>query len=209
MRALSLFLALGLGACGAQAPAPAAAPTGGSECPFLPEFRQLEPTLAGLSPVQAAVEWDRYMSSHENPEACEAAEVDRRLAALERDLFSIVSNGQHIASQAVFRCNRFDPVTARCEEPMADGTTGPIAPEAGSPLSGLAQPFAVVSELPRAALVGIYVVAMSDALDGRAATRLTTPASEVALPPGAHDVALMAIYETDGSWRYRKAVWYF
>lgn len=84
MRLRWLCLALGLGACAVQPQASPAAPTGGSECPFLPEFLQLEPTLAGLSPAEAAAQWDRYMASHENPEACEAAEVKERPGPIER-----------------------------------------------------------------------------------------------------------------------------
>jgi hypothetical protein len=203
----ALTSALAAHACTPQPEVSAA--VGEDECPYLPEFRQVEQDVRGLSPVQAAAEWDRYLLQHENPAFCEAADVDRRLGELERDLFLIVTDGQRIPCQLVLRCNQFDPVTAQCRGPMEDGTTGPLSPGVGTPLSGTHEPFAIVSSLPGTTVEGLFVTSMGDALDGRPATRLSMDLSAVTLSSGARNVILMAIYRTTGSWAYRKAVWYF
>jgi hypothetical protein len=52
------------------------------------------------------------------------------------------------------------------------------------------------------------VISLADALDGKPAQRLSGD-SKFELPSGTKDVAVVAVYEVQGTWRYRKVVWYF
>jgi len=185
---------------------PAAVEEGG--CPYLPQFIELRPKLAGLPPAKAAAALQAYSATHENPQACEATEIDRLLGDLEKQLFVLVSGEQRLAAQVVFRCNQFDSQSARCDSPMADGTSHPLS-FGIQPLPGPAGPnLQFQSEQPGAELIGIYQIALGDALDGKAATSLGN-VSPVAVPASSQDSALIAIYRTTGPWRYRKVVWYF
>ena len=177
-------------------------------CPYLAEYRRLRPTLPRMSSQSAAAAIERYASTHENPEGCEAADIDRRLASLEKSQFQLRFEHQQWSAHAVFRCNEFDAKSGRCFGPMEDGT---------AQMDGLGKPplrrprgEAIVATSHRTArLVGLYSTTLADALDGRAPTSL--PMSEpLTLPAGQRGSrVLMAVYTTEGAWRYRKAVWYF
>lgn len=187
-----------------------ATPAVSDTCPYLPAYRQLQSTLPGMTAAQASTALESYAATHDNPEGCEAADLDRRLGDAERALFSLRTQDQRrLPAQAVYRCNEFDPATATCRSPMEDGTAHPmsagIAPFAPPPAPALA----VASERKGATLQSVYIVSLADALDGRPATRLTLQAGSTTLPAGARDLALIAIFKTKGPWRYRKAVWYF
>lgn len=186
-----------------------ATPAVSDTCPYLPAYRQLQSTLPGMTARQASSALESYAATHDNPEGCEAADLDRRLDEAERTLFSLrLQDQRRLPAQAVYRCNEFDPVTAACWSPMEDGTAHPTS--AGiAPLAPPAQAFTVGSERQGAKLQSVYVVSLADAVDGRPATRVKLQGGSATLPAGAKDVALIAIYKTKGPWRYRKAIWYF
>jgi len=184
-------------------------PAIGDTCPYLPAYRQLQSKLPGMSARQASAALESYAATHDNPEGCEAADLDRRLGEAERELFSLRFQDQRrLPAQAVYRCNDFDPMTTACRSPMEDGTAHPLS--AGiAPLAPPTQAFTVDSERQGVKLQSIYVVSLADAVDGRPAKRVKLQGGSATLPSGAKDVALIAIYRTKGPWRYRKALWYF
>lgn len=191
------------------APYPVTAQQAQDECAYLPAFQKLLTQLPILSPSQAAVALAGYVSSHENPENCEYSEIDRLLAGQEVKLFGFVAGNTRQDAQVVYRCNQFDPRTARCESPMMDETAHPFS--AGIP--SLAMPdtrrIKLITELPGATLAAIYRVSLANALDGKVATLLSSGKSEISFPSSTKGMALIAIYKTSGPWRYRKVVWYF
>ena len=69
---------------------------GGDTCPYLPESRQLRETLPKLPAAQAAAALDRYSATHDNPEGCEAADIDSRLALLEARQFHAIEGRRQI-----------------------------------------------------------------------------------------------------------------
>jgi len=159
---------------------------------------------------QASAALESYAATHGNPEGCEAADLDRRLGEAERELFLLRRRDQRsLLAQAVYRCNEFDPVTAACRSPMEDGTAHPMSAGIASLALPPGQAFTVVGERNGAKLQSVYIVSLADALDGRPATRVKMQNGSATLPAGAKDVALTAIFKTNGPWRYRKAIWYF
>jgi len=62
----------------------------------------------------------------------------------------------------------------------------------------------ILSRKGDAELIGIYQIALSDALDGKAAVSLGN-ASPVAVPASSRDSALIAIYPTTGPWRIARS----
>lgn len=186
-------------------PAHAAVP-----CPVLPEFKRATGAAARLPAARAASTLEAYAATHENPEACEAFELDRRLGLIEARLFVLRHGEKRVAAQLVARCNEFDPTTARCSSPMEDGTARPAALGV-KPLSEvLSGPLEFEnSRNGTSSLLGVYVIRLSDAVDGRAATPVQPVGGELRLPRGLQNFALMAVFKTEGAWRFRKAVWYF
>lgn len=191
--------------CIASVPAAAA-----DNCPYLPDYVQLRQQLHGMPPVEAVAALERYSSSHENPEACEAIEIDRQSGALERQLFTLDDGRQRVAAHAVYRCNRVDLRTARCDGPVEDGTAHPMS--LGEPSARLQHAPSNAdfrTELRGSALHRVYMVSLADALDGRAARRLIVRHGKVRISEDARNVAIVAIYRTNGPlWRFRKAVWW-
>ena len=149
----------------AFAPYPATAQQTQGACAYLPAFQALSAQLPSLSPSQAAAALSRYVASHDNPENCEYSEIDRLLTEQETKLFRFFADETRQDAQMVYRCNQFDPRTARCDSPMADNTAHPF--NAG--ISPLAIPdskrITFVSALPGATLAAIYKVTLADALD--------------------------------------------
>ena len=177
-------------------------------CPYLPEYRGLRATLPRMSPQGVAAAIERYASTHENPDGCEAADIDRRLAALEKSQFQLRFDRARWSAHAVFRCNEFDPKSGRCVGPMEDGTAQVGGTSNAQPLRPRGKAIVATSH-QTARLVGLYVTTLANALDGRAPISL--PMSEaLELPAGSRgSQVLIAVYTTEGAWRYRKAVWYF
>lgn len=141
--------------------------------------------------------------------SCEYSEIDRLLAIEEAKLFQFIAEGTKQTAQVVYRCNQFDPRTARCESPLEDNTAHPFS----SGISPLTIPdgkqIKFISALPRANLAAVYRVSLADALDGKSATLLSSGTETIAFPSSAKNIALIAIYTTQDTWRYRKAIWYY
>jgi hypothetical protein len=181
-----------------------------ARCPYLKEFKNAVSVSARLPAGKAASVLEAYAGMHENPEACESVEIDRRLGLIEPQLFALSYGDKHLAAQFVSRCNEFDSATAQCRSPMEDGTAHPvelgIKPRAQRP-SGTVR--IMTARSGASTLRAVYVVKLSDAIEGRAATRIQHQGDEWRLPPDLKNFALIAVFKTDGVWRYRKAVWYF
>lgn len=186
--------------------APAVA--GGDGCPWLPEYRRLQSALPTMSPDRAVAALQRHAATHENPEGCEAADIDRRLASLERRQFHAVDGRRQHAPQAVFRCNQLEPATGRCTGPMEDGSAQIDGQRLGAPVRFAGDTVSLTTRRPDARLVGVYLTTPADLLDGRPPAAPTRDAA-VRLPEARRGGVLMAIYETPGPWRYRKVVWLF
>jgi hypothetical protein len=115
-----------------------------------------------------------------------------------------------VAAHAVYRCHRIDPRTARCEGLVEDGTAHPLS-QGRPPAVPLEAGAAVGFKTGRsgATLHRVYMVALADALDGKAAQRLTVRRGKVHIPSDTRNVAIIAVFRTSGSpWRFRKAVWW-
>lgn len=182
-------------------------------CPFLPDYEQLRQQLPNMAAAEVVAALERYSRSHENPEACEAIEIDRQLGVFERQLFTLGTSAQalpRIAAHAVYRCNRVDLRTARCDGPVEDGTAHPMSlGEPSARLQHVPLNASFRAELRGSKLYRVYLVSLADALDGRAARRMVTRQGQVRIPDDARNVAIIAIYRTSGSpWRFRKAVWW-
>jgi len=178
-------------------------------CPYLPAFQELRTRLPGMSAVDAAALLARYAASHENPEGCEYMEIDRLLSEQEVKLFQFSVGSNQMDAQAVFRCNQFEPGTARCEGPMEDGTAHPFSAGITPFAVTDSGPALVYSGLPGATLTGFYWLSLADALDGKPAIRIPKETYEIQFPHDAQDIVFIAVYETHDLWRYRKVVWYF
>lgn len=162
-----------------------------------------------MSESNAVAALQKYVATHDNPEGCELTEIDRLLGEKERSLINLELKEAKIPAQIVFRCNRFDPRTAQCQSPMEDGTAHGIATGISpKPFPSAGSAFRVTSKLPAAKLVGLYRIALSDALDSKTASRLGS-SNTGKWQPTRTTSALIAIYKTKGPWAYRKAVWYF
>lgn len=191
----------------AMSAAPAIA--GSDTCPFLPEYRKLRATLSKLPAAQAAAALEQYSATHDNPEGCEAADIDRRLAPLEAGQFLATHGRQSRTADVVFRCNQLDAASGRCTSPMEDGTAhvdGVVKTRRGRFPD---RAVSLASRRPDARLIGVYLTTLPDVIDGKPPS-VQPPTAEVSVPTTKHGGrVLMAIYETGGPWRYRKAVWYF
>ena len=186
---------------------PANLPTAAAGCPYLPEFVALQAELPKLSPADVSDRLTQYASQYVNPEGCEGAEIERLLTEAESQLFHLAYADTRPAAQLVFRCDEWDPKTTRCQGPVEDGTANP----SNIGLTALKMPTSdlkLESDMKNAKLLGVYVLALADALDGKPARKLSD-GSTFALPAGSKDVAVVAVYQVDGTWKYRKAVWYF
>jgi hypothetical protein len=181
----------------------------GAECPYLPAYTKMSNSIQRLPPAPAAAALEKYTQNHENPEACELIEIDRKLGELERHLFALTARRKHVKPQVVYRCNKFDSVTARCDGPMADGTAHflgfGIAPLSSRPTERVS----ITTERRGAAFQAAYSTSLRDILDGKAAVRLQTGDGMVTLPGDMRNMVLIAIFKTDGLWQFRKVVWYF
>jgi hypothetical protein len=179
-----------------------------SGCPYLPEFVSLQVELPKLSAAEAADRLSRYAGQYSNPEGCEGTELERLLNGAESQLFHLAFGDTQHAAQLTLRCNEWDEKTTRCQGPVEDGTAHP----AMLGVKSLALPetlsFRVESGMKNAKLLGVHVISLADALDGKPAQRLSGE-SKFELPSGTKDVAVVAAYEVQGTWRYRKVVWYF
>lgn len=186
-------------------PAPASAE---DTCPYLPAFKALREKLKAQSAIEAVATIEAYAATNENPEGCELAEIDRLLAEREKTLFHLRAEKQDLLAQVVLRCNEFDRRTGMCQGPMMDATAHPHS-QAISPLAVVTETLSLVSDMGTARLVGVYRISLKDALDGKAATHIRLTKGRFTLPGKGKDQVLMAIYQTAGPWRFRKAIWYF
>jgi hypothetical protein len=189
-----------------SAPENPAAPAA-SGCPYLPEFVSLQAELPKLSAAEAADRLSQYAGQYSNPEGCEGTEIERLLNGAESQLFHLVFADTRHAAQLTLRCDEWDAKTTRCQGPVEDGTAHP----AMLGVTALSLPktpsLRVETELKNAKLLGVYVVSLADALDGKLAQQLGSEAT-FELPADVKDVAVIAVYKVEGTWRYRKAVWY-
>lgn len=203
IKQLRVLLAVAIGF--ASLPAAAA-----GNCPFLPDYEQLRQQLPGMPPAQAAAALEQYSRTHENPEACEAIEIEQQLGSVERSLFTMGIAEHRVAAHAVYRCHRVEPRTARCEGMVEDGTAHPLSQ--GRPPALPLESSATVdfkTDRPGATLHRVYMVTLADALDGKAARRLVMRRGKVQILSGTRSVAIIAIFRTSNSpWRFRKAVWW-
>jgi hypothetical protein len=168
----------------------------------------LQSELPGLSPAEAADRLYRYAAQYSNPEGCEGTELERLLNGAESQLFHLAFADTRHAAQLTLRCDEWNAKTTRCQRPVEDGS----AHAAMLGLTALSLPttpsFRLETGLKNAKLLGVYVMSLAAALDGKPAQRLTGE-SAFELPSGSKDVAVVAIYEAEGTWRYRKVIWYF
>lgn len=202
---LSLLLAK---ACLAVVPAAGSAQDTDT-CPYLPDFNRLRSTLTDLPPAAAATALEHYASTHENPEACELTKIDELLSEQERRLFTLHGDHEESASQIVYRCDSVDSKTARCTGPTEDLTAHPFSGGISALRIPVSRHIQLTWQKPQARLTAVYLVPLSEALDGRRARKLQTAGSTITLPTSVKDSALIAIFETGGLWRYRKVIWYF
>ncbi len=209
MKAVRSFTAALCLAAGALTPSLAMAQGAPDDCPYLPAFRALRAQLPDMSAVDAAGALSRYAASHENPEGCEYNAIDRLLSEQEIQLFRVTVGSKQINAQAIYRCNRIDPQTTKCEGPMEDGTAHPYSTGISPLTIADSAPIQVDSDLPGATLREIYRLSLAEALDAKVATPISQDAPVLPRSRDATDMVFVAIYETHDLWRYRKVVWYF
>ncbi len=177
-------------------------------CPYLPEFLSLQAELPDLGPAEAADRLNLNAAQYSNPEGCEGTELERLLTGAESQLSHLAFADTRHAAQLTLRCEEWDAKTTRCHGPVEDGSAHPAMLGLTALTSPTTSSFRLETGLKNAKLLGVYVVSLAAALDGKPARRLTGE-SEFELPSGSKDVAIVALYEAEGTWRYRKAIWYF
>lgn len=188
------------------------AATHASGCPFLPQYRRLQITIAKAPAASALRSLYRYAGdpANENPAACEAIELDRQIAQQERRLVALVATTRlRIAPDTAFHCSTPDPRTTQCDGIVADGTAQPDAVRIRAPSALRKLTTARLdSNLPDARLIGLYRSTLADVAAGRPAKRLK-PGTTIALASGPADGVLIALFTAPAPYKVRKFVWYY
>jgi hypothetical protein len=204
--ALALTLALAT-----IAPAAARAAGKADTCPYLPQFKELERSIAGMAPAAGLTALARYEADphNENPEACEAFALDRFMSEREKKLVFLAHGRTRLYAQSAFHCDAILEGTTKCNGVFEDGTAQPLSGGIRPRRLKEAVRLRLESALPDARLDGIYLAPIGGLLDGKPATRIDATAGEITLEPPQGLTTLIAIFRAPPPWSYRKLVWYF
>jgi hypothetical protein len=182
-----------------------------TSCPTVPQFQALVNRLNTMGPAASLSALDAYVANpaNENPNACEALELDGLIAQRERSLVTLSIGGRKIAPGAVFNCNVLQGRTLACNGAVEDATAHPATSD--MQFEPPQHPVAVtlMSTLPGMTLIRVYVSRTGDLLDGIPPAPLNARGSGFRLNPASNANILFAIFRAPPPWRFRKFVWYF
>ncbi len=184
--------------------------TAHNPCPYLPAFKTLQKRLPRMSSIDGLAALEKYRAEHENPAACEGIEIDRLKGLRESSFASLTDGITKRPAQAVFRCMQFDKATTRCDGPVLDTTAQPLSTGVRYTAVNFNadRPLTIRFDLPGARLIGVFQARLGDLTDGKAAVALNVAKNSFAPSEAASGSVIIALFETQGEWKYRKLVWY-
>jgi hypothetical protein len=147
--------------------------------------------------------------ANDNPNACEALELDSLITERERGLVALDFAGRKIAPGAVFHCNALQGPALVCNGITEDGTAHPLDAGTRAEPLGHAVTARLVSSLPGMVLQRLYLAATGGLLDGTSLQPLDADRSGFRLDPASKANVLIAIFKAPPPWRIRKFAWYF
>jgi hypothetical protein len=183
----------------------------GAACPTLPQFQSLMARLDTMDPAASLTALDAYAANpaNDNPNACEALELDSLITERERGLVVLAIGGREIGPGAVFHCNALQGRALVCNGTTEDGTAHPLAAGIRAEPLGHAVTATLVSNLPGMILQRLYLATTGGLLDGAPPKPLHADQSGFRLDPGSKANILIAIFRAPPPWRIRKFAWYF